>query len=347
MVKCLRLNNFTAFSDLEMEFSPGINIVSGENSTGKTHLLKAIFSLGSIMFHEGGYRDDQGYYTFLLLHNFDPLCSLPDLIHDKSQNKAKLEMDFLNSDSIQAEIESDSQDLKVSKDEGSVKLLPMFIPSKEMMFFLPDFISWMNKYELRTDLTYQNVVGNMMLPKAKGEHLTQVSNEIIANIEETLGGTFKIAEDLSMSFHENGRVRSAKLMAEGYRKFGVLSRLIESACISPGRGGPLLWDEPETNLNPKMMYDMAKILVKLAREGQQLILVTHSYVFMKWFELLLDSDESDLILFHNLYRDKESSEIKVETSKSYGDIKSNSIDVAYEAILDAQFKKDMEEFKNE
>ena len=41
----LQLTNFTKFSNLTIKFSPGINIIIGENGTGKTHLLKAAYAL--------------------------------------------------------------------------------------------------------------------------------------------------------------------------------------------------------------------------------------------------------------------------------------------------------------
>ena len=40
----IKLENFTAFKDLEVEFSPGINALVGENGTGKTHLMKACYA---------------------------------------------------------------------------------------------------------------------------------------------------------------------------------------------------------------------------------------------------------------------------------------------------------------
>lgn len=45
MISSLHLKNFVAFTDLTIEFTPGINIIIGENGTGKTQLLKAILSL--------------------------------------------------------------------------------------------------------------------------------------------------------------------------------------------------------------------------------------------------------------------------------------------------------------
>ena len=40
----IKLERFTAFKDLEVEFSPGINALVGANGTGKTHLMKACYA---------------------------------------------------------------------------------------------------------------------------------------------------------------------------------------------------------------------------------------------------------------------------------------------------------------
>ena len=45
MIEKLTLKNFTVFENLEIDFSPRINIIIGENGTGKTHLLKAAYAL--------------------------------------------------------------------------------------------------------------------------------------------------------------------------------------------------------------------------------------------------------------------------------------------------------------
>ena len=44
-IKKLSLNNFMAFENSEIDWSDNINIICGENSTGKTTLLKAMYSL--------------------------------------------------------------------------------------------------------------------------------------------------------------------------------------------------------------------------------------------------------------------------------------------------------------
>lgn len=43
-IESIGLKNFTVFEDFRIDVSSGINIFIGENGTGKTHLLKAIYA---------------------------------------------------------------------------------------------------------------------------------------------------------------------------------------------------------------------------------------------------------------------------------------------------------------
>lgn len=43
MLESLRLINFTAFADADLQFCPGLNVIVGQNGTGKTHLLKVAY----------------------------------------------------------------------------------------------------------------------------------------------------------------------------------------------------------------------------------------------------------------------------------------------------------------
>ena len=40
----VKLKRFTAFEDLDLTLSPGINVLVGANGTGKTHLMKACYA---------------------------------------------------------------------------------------------------------------------------------------------------------------------------------------------------------------------------------------------------------------------------------------------------------------
>lgn len=43
-IERLKLNNFMIFDELDIQWSPNINVISGENSTGKITLLKILYS---------------------------------------------------------------------------------------------------------------------------------------------------------------------------------------------------------------------------------------------------------------------------------------------------------------
>lgn len=56
-IKRIKFQNYTVFEDQQMEFSPGINVIIGENGTGKTHLMKALYSAWSTNCIHDYYQD--------------------------------------------------------------------------------------------------------------------------------------------------------------------------------------------------------------------------------------------------------------------------------------------------
>ena len=73
MITQLQLKNFTAFTELAIDFSPGINIIIGENGTGKTQLLKAVIGHESDRRPAGEQADEQRLRP--LAHTSDKLGS--------------------------------------------------------------------------------------------------------------------------------------------------------------------------------------------------------------------------------------------------------------------------------
>ena len=124
-------------------------------------------------------------------------------------------------------------------------------------------------------------------------------------------------------------VLSSGMTAEGFRKIGMLQRLLTNGTLNPGVSGPLLWDEPESNLNPKLMRQLVEILLELSRNGQQVILATHDYVLLKWFDLLMDKGQDDHVRFHTLYRDGDSGNVQVDSVDDYRALKANAISDAF------------------
>jgi hypothetical protein len=127
---------------------------------------------------------------------------------------------------------------------------------------------------------------------------------------------------------------SSSMTAEGYRKIGVLHRLLCNGSINPGATGVLLWDEPEANLNPKLMKKLVQILLELSRNGQQIVLATHDYVLLKWLDLLIDKGKEDHVRFHALYRDPDTQKLAVESADSYSLISKSAISDTFAELFD-------------
>jgi len=53
VLQSLAIRNLTVFSEAAFSFSPQLNVVIGENGTGKTHLLKAAYSVLAASAEEG------------------------------------------------------------------------------------------------------------------------------------------------------------------------------------------------------------------------------------------------------------------------------------------------------
>jgi energy-coupling factor transporter ATP-binding protein EcfA2 len=131
-----------------------------------------------------------------------------------------------------------------------------------------------------------------------------------------------------------GQSLSSGMTAEGYRKIGVLHRLLCNGSINPGATGVLLWDEPEANLNPKLMKKLVQVLLELSRNGQQIVLATHDYVLLKWLDLLIDKGKDDHVRYHALYRDPDTQKLSVESADSYSLISKSAISDTFAELFD-------------
>ena len=129
------------------------------------------------------------------------------------------------------------------------------------------------------------------------------------------------------------------LLAEGYRKLGLLYVLIQNGVLT--QGSILFWDEPESNLNPKLSHLAVKIIIELQRMGVQVFLTTHDYVLLKEFDLNITSE--DEICYHSLYHkdDKKDNEIMYSTSHDFASISHNAIDETYDYLLNQEINRDL------
>ncbi len=340
MITKLELTNFTVFDKLDIEFSPKINIIIGENGTGKTQLLKAGYALSSNK--KINSSDVETTLTTRLLKLFMPMDDKIGKMKKYGADEiAKMKIEFDSDKSFECSFNYNSRNIAVQEnnDYFAYESQSTYIPTKEVLSFMQGFTSLYERYELSFDQTYFDICSLLDLPSIRDNQLHEKSKWAMDEIETICGGKFKFYGGGKVTFIVGDDEYSANAMAEGFRKAGMLSRLLETGAIAPGVTGTLFWDEPETNMNPKLMRLFVEILLELSRNGQQIVIATHDYVFLKWFDLLKDEAKEDHIKFHSLFKNATSNKIEISSVDDYNVISKNSIADTFSDLYDEDLKR--------
>lgn len=165
-----------------------------------------------------------------------------------------------------------------------------------------------------------------------------------ANPERSRSKTAQAYQDSTVTHFiaKGGSSLSSSMTAEGFRKVGVLHRLLCNGSINPGSIGGLFWDEPEANLNPKLMKKLVQIFLELSRNGQQIILATHDYVLLKWFDLLMDKKKDDHVRFHVLVQEPDGRGVKIHSTDDYTRLENTGIAKTFNELYDAEIERSLE-----
>ncbi len=134
------------------------------------------------------------------------------------------------------------------------------------------------------DEIYYNLAKTLGLLVLKEISKQSPEKQILNRLETVLKGKLLLEKGRVYLLYRNGKQLEISLVAEGLRKIGTLSHLIANGALN--KNSILFWDEPESNLNPKLIREMAQVLVDLSSIGVQIFLNTHSLFLIKEFEIL-------------------------------------------------------------
>ena len=158
------------------------------------------------------------------------------------------------------------------------------------------------KYRMPFDGTQIDIIVNASLPETR--EIPDSCKAVLDEISKVIDGTVVQEDDTFYVLKKDGRKVEFSLEAEGFRKLGLLWKLIRNGLLE--KGSVLLWDEPEANLNPELYPMVANILLSLEENGVQIFIATHSYNFAKYLEIR--RNEAEQVMFHNLYNHIENRE---------------------------------------
>jgi len=107
-------------------------------------------------------------------------------------------------------------------------------------------------------------------------------------------------------------------VAEGFRKIAMLVHLVTNGSLA--QQGMLFWDEPEANLNPRLVRRVVDFLRDFARGGAQVFLASHDYLLTQRLSLAAEIDPALPIRFFGLSRDSKSGPVRAEAGRLLSDI---------------------------
>lgn len=328
----VKLERFTAFDSLDLPLSPGINVFVGANGTGKTHLMKVCYAACDV-----SKKPDVSFAT-KLVNVFLPSGRSPSRLVRKHVRSTKSSVEVSKGFcSIKATISSrtrtaNSVPVEVCEHWHESPIDSVYIPVKEMLSNAPGFRSLYAAREVHFEEIYADILDRAYLPPPRGP-AKDTRRKLLSILQEALEGKVAIENEEFFLQNKQGKLEFS-LLAEGLRKLGLLWLLIQNGTLN--HGSILFWDEPETNLNPKLFGPVMNILLELQRDGVQVFLATHDYVILE--ELDLRKREGDEVAFHSLYREHETERIACNTSGNYVGIHPNAIADAFDDLYDRKIE---------
>lgn len=289
MLAQLNLENFTVFKSAEFAFSPGLNVLTGENGTGKSHILKLCYALQKTVSGLGIKPPPRDIIERIFARTLTEIF-LPDSLGGLASRRqgnisAFIGAKFDNGDHLDIKFSARNTErvdagLSLSAEPAASVL---FIPPKEIISVFPGFQAALEKRELPFDATYLHLaraLGNAALKGKKSRPIDKLVKQISTIIESNV---IKTANKFYFRpKNSNGNIE-AHLVGEGHRKLGMLLHLLQNGELQ--ENSSLYWDEPEANLNPGLLIKLAEILAHLS-EVMQVTIATHSLILLRELELL-------------------------------------------------------------
>ena len=296
MLRSLEVRNFTAFPEARLDFAKGLNVIVGENGTGKTHLLKLPYAVMAMSAEEGRKPNGrQPTKAFLKTRLAEKLVSVfrPErlgrlALRQQGRSRCEVKLGFSQPGTSLGFNFASQHKSEVVVDRSPnawCDHAPVFLPARELLTIYPGFVSLYETHHVEFEETWRDTCLLLGAPPVRGPRGKTVG-ALLDPLEEQIGGRVILEDNGRFYLRPTGaRNMEMPLVAEGWRKIAMLARLIATGSLLDK--GCLFWDEPESNLNPKLIRKVAGAILRICGAGVQVIVATHSLFLLREFEVLL------------------------------------------------------------
>ena len=295
MIKTLAITNLTVFARATLRLSPSLNVIVGENGAGKTHLLKLAYAIVSAN-SEDKRRLGSPTKSWLQVRLAEKLINIfrPESLGRLARRRRGRERCDISVRFRDSALNMEFSFATNSKSEVAISEMPAdwidvaaaYIPTRELLTIYPNFVSVYEGHYLELEETWRDTCVLLGAPLQRGPKEARV-RELLTPLEEAMGGTIQLDKNGRFYLSNASGRMEMPLVAEGVRKLAMIARLIATGALL-GKGY-LFWDEPEANLNPRLIKSVAQTIVDLSATGIQVFIATHSLFLLREVEIILAS----------------------------------------------------------
>jgi hypothetical protein len=201
--------------------------------------------------------------------------------------------------------------------EGSISASAAYLPTRELLTIFPNFVSVYEGHYLELDETWRDTCVLLGAPIQRGVKETRIK-ELLSPLEDAMGGSIQLDRNGRFYLVNTSGRMEMPLVAEGVGKLAMIARLIATGALLDN--GYLFWDEPEANLNPRLIRRIARTIVDLSSVGIQVFIATHSLFLLREIEIILSNFKYRQIRprFFGLHHTKDG--VRVEQGYTAADI---------------------------
>lgn len=284
MIQKVTIENLGIIDEIKFDKLQNINLIIGENGTGKSFLLKSLYSAMKTV--EEYRRGEDIRSTSDILSERLRWCfqteKLGDIVKKGSSLPLKFEMQW--NDQIFSYGFTEKTMAKVLNVTNEIEPLnsnSIFIPAKEVLSL---FNIILKSREIDKvfgfDDTYYDLVKALRIAPQRGKNY-KVFSKSRKTLEDIIGGRVEFDDSTNKWYYRKGKQKfSIGATSEGVKKIAILDRLLGNGYLT--KSSVIFIDEIESALHPTAISDFLDIIDIIAFDmGIQVFIASHSYFVIK------------------------------------------------------------------
>src|SRR5699024_10339952 len=266
----LHAHSFGPMTQVDVALSPGLNVITGDNGTGKSQILKLLYSAVNVV--SGDATLTKTVLSTAIANKLtgvfrpDSLGRLASRTQGRSRAEIGVKISGISSPLDFSFASNSRREGRIGSVPGrAVPDTPVCRPSCELLSRYPCLAALYDTRETEVDESWRDtalLLGRPALRGPRGRLAAAVLRPLLDVMEGQVvedGGRFFVR--LPTGGNSIANVE-AHLVSEGFRKLAMIIRLVSSGVLL--QGGYLFWDEPEANLNPRTQRAVAQAIILLA-----------------------------------------------------------------------------------